>query len=140
MMRVSKLIQVFFIAILVSGCNALQVEIITDINEVNALPESMARDFLLDFNKVGKLKTKKKTQLHACKFREKKLNGTPYEDVSFTFYDRSLNVLTLIVGYQYKIITNTGCVIASNDRPKLDKLATALISLGGHNETVWEHF
>lgn len=133
-----KLLSSFFLVFVLAGCSTIQKEINLDSYQVNLLPESLARGYLGDY--VESVQGSDDTQLYACRFKSSVLNDTAYDEIKFRMYDRSLNPMTKISGYKFVLRTNVGCVVASNDFPSLEKLVSAMASLGTETSSMWGNF
>ncbi len=133
-----KLTSCFFLFCVLTGCSAIQKEINLDAYQVNLLPESLARSYLGGYS--DSVRGSDDTRLYACRFKSTVLNDTDYDSIKFRMYDRSINPMFKFGGYKFVLRTNVGCVVASNDLPAMEKLVSAMASLGTETSSVWGNF
>ncbi|MBD2857749.1 hypothetical protein IB286_01935 [Spongiibacter sp. KMU-158] len=128
-MKITNWLAVLSVSVM-TGCGILPSVIEMDDSVVKLLPEPVARNYLDNYSDS---KDAASAQLHACRFTGTSLNDMPYEKVKFRVYDRTSNVMTKFGGYKYTLETNIGCVLAANDWDALNRLISAMTSLGAKN-------
>ena len=122
---------------LLSGC-FVERPVPMDRNKIKLIPEAAAKKYLVKFGEEEH--DPKVTRMYTCNLSMDKFNHYDYEKVIFSYYDNSMNPMTELTGFKYKLTFNNGCNIASNDKEIIEKVATSLLSLGAKNETLMDDF